>query len=143
MDFNAVATELERRAGTTGPLTSGRKIVPFDIVPDALPDAAFVVGEVDITFDKTFGRGSDEATITCRVFVARADDAYGQRALREFMAGGGVVSIKQALETKPRYVPGVFDDLQVKRARGNRLFIIGEQRYYGVEFDVYVIGDGS
>lgn len=136
MDLNAIAL------GLAANVTPVEGINALDYVPDALPEPVFMVGEIDIDFDKTFSRGSDELTITCRVLVARGDDQGGQQTLRDFMAGGGVYSVKKAIESD-RTLGGACDDLRVVRARGNRLFVVGEVRYYGVEFEVYVIGDGE
>jgi hypothetical protein len=136
MDLNKIALGL---AANVNPIP---ELNPLDFMPDAIPEPMFAVGEMDITFDRTFGRGSDEAVITCRVLVSRADDKSGQQKLRDFMAGGGVNSVKAAIESD-RTLDGACDDLHVRSARGNRLFVVGETRYYGVEFDVYVIGDGE
>lgn len=141
MDFNAIALELERRAATCR-LSNGEHLVAYDHVPDAVTSPAFMVAEMDVDYAKTF-RGMAQAMITCRVMVAREDDQYGQRRLREFMGMGGMASVRDALLLKPRYVAGVWDDLNVQRARGNRLFIYGTKRLYGVELDVFVIGSGS
>jgi len=136
VDLNAVAAGLAANVRAVPGLTA------LDHVPDSLPEPVFMVGEIDIEFDQTFGRGSDTLTITCRVMVARSDDQGGQQKLREFMAGGGVTSVKRAIEAD-RQLGGACDDLRVVRATGNRLFVVGETRYYGVEFTVMVIGDGS
>lgn len=136
MDWNQVALGLAANASAVQGLNV------LDYASDAVTDNAFQVAEIDINFDQTFGRGSDEAYITCRVFTSRADDKGGQLKLREFMAGGGVTSVKKALESD-RQLGGACDDLRVVSAKGNRLFIVGEARYYGVEFTVYVIGDGE
>lgn len=136
MDLNAVALGLAANASTVGELNA------LDYTPDSFAEPAFLVGEMDVEFDGTFSRGSDTLTVTCRVMVSRADDESGVFKLREFMAGGGVQSVKQAIESDPQ-LGGACDDLRVRRARGNRLFTVGETRYYGVEFEVFVIGDGG
>lgn len=136
MDWNEIALGLAANANAAPELNA------LDHTPDSVPEPAFMVGEVDITFDRTFGRGSDEAVITCRVMVARSEDASGQQKLRDFMAGGGVYSVKKAIESD-RQLGGACDDLHVRSAKGNRLFVVGEARYYGVEFEVYVVGDGE
>lgn len=136
MDLNAVALGLAANASTVPELNA------LDWVPDSVPDNAFLVGEMDITFDRTFGRGCDELIVTCRVLVARSDDKSGQQKLRTFMRGGGVTSVKKAIESD-KTLGGKCDSLHVRSAKGNRLFTVGEARYYGVEFEVFVIGDGS
>lgn len=140
MDFNAVAEALAEAARTTG-------LNALEYVPDSLPNEAFYVGEIDVDFDQTFRRtvdgrrtGTDQANITCRVLVARADDKHALAKLRRYMAGAGPESLKQAIEAD-RSLGGTVHSLQVKTMRGNRMFTVGEKRYYGVELDVFVIGD--
>jgi len=141
MDYNAVASKLVERAQNVSPIY-GQSLVCFDHVPDAIPDMAFIVGEMDVEYDMTFRGNHDRLLVTCRIFISRSDDQQGQRVLREFMSSGGLSSVKTALEASPRYEPGVWDDLRVQRARGNRLFVIGETRYYGVELEILVVGSG-
>jgi hypothetical protein len=136
MDWNAVALGLAANA------SAAQGLNVLDYASDAITDNAFQVAEIDIDFDATFGRGSDTANITCRVFTSRADDKAGQQKLRDFMSGGGVYSVKKAIESD-RTLGGACDDLRVVSAKGNRLFIVGDARYYGVEFTVFVIGDGE
>lgn len=144
MDWNAIALALETAAQTTG-------INALDYVPDSLPTAAFYVGEMDVEYDVAFRsrvitgpgpqrRGTDQATITCRVLVARTTDKYAVRKMRTYMSGSGPTSIIQAIANDPT-LGGTVHSSTIKRARGNRIFDVGEQRYYGVEFDVFVIGD--
>jgi hypothetical protein len=147
VDFNAVAAGLEASAKTTG-------LNAFAHVPDSLPTWAFYVGEMDIDLDVTFRRrggsstrrGTDQATITCRVLVARFDDKQALIKLREYMGGSGPKSIVQAISdnrnlASTAHPDGACHDSQVKTLRGNRMFQVGQERYYGIELDVFVIGD--
>ncbi len=147
MDFNAVAAGLEASAKTAG-------LNAFSHVPDSLPTWAFYVGEIDVDLDVTFRRrggsstrrGTDQATITCRVLVARYDDKQALIKLREYMSGSGPESLVQAIGDNrklisTKYPSGACDDSQVKTLRGNRMFQVGQERYYGVELDVFVIGE--
>lgn len=141
MDFNAISNALAEAARTTG-------LNALDYVPDSLPNEAFYVGEIDIDFDQTMRgrlvdghrRGTDQAMVTCRVLVARADDKHALRKLRDYMIGSGVRSLKEAIE-KDRTLGDLVHSLQVKTMRGNRLFNVGEKKFYGVELDVFMIGD--
>lgn len=139
MDFNAVALALETAAETTG-------INALDYVPDVLPNTAFYVGEIDIDPNKTFGsrsgtrQGTDQATITCRIMVARTTDKFAVRKSRDYMAGSGTRSIIQAIQAD-RTLSGSVHDSIVKSIRGNRMFDVGGVKFYGVEFDIFVIGD--
>lgn len=138
MDWNAVSDAIATIAKTeTG-------INALDYVPDSLPAVAMYVGEIDVELDMTFRRsgrrGTDQATITLRILVARSDDKHALRKLREYMGGSGPKSIIKALASN-RSLNGTVHDSQAKRMRGNRLFVVGEQRYYGVEIDLFVLGD--
>lgn len=143
MDWNAIALALEAAAKTTG-------INALDHVPDSLPNEAFYVGEMDIEMDVTFRRaravgethrtGTDQGTITCRVLVARSTDKYAVRKMRSYMAGSGVTSVAEAIAADPT-LSGSVHSSQVKRMRGNRLFEVASKQFYGVEIDVFVIGD--
>lgn len=139
MDYNAVATALEAKAETVG-------LNALAYVPDALPNTAFYVGEIDIEPNGTFARqsptrqGTDRATITCRVLVARSTDKSAIAKLRDYMSGSGVKSLTQAIQGDQSLNGSVHANV-VKAIRGNRLFSVGEMKYYGVEIDVFVIGD--
>lgn len=140
MDWNAISANLVECARTAG-------LNGLDFVPDALPNVpSFYVGEIDVELDMTFRRrqgstrvGTDQATITCRIMVAKADDKHALRKLRDFMSTSGTESFIQAA-ANDRTLGGTVHDSHVKKMRGNRLFVVGEKRYYGVEIDVFVIG---
>lgn len=119
----------------------------FGYVPDAVPEPCFYAGEVEVDFDRAFGRGLDEARITCRLLVSRGDDRAGQEALDRYLAGSGADSVKAAIEAA-RGAPGLpalgglADDLHVQRVQAYRLYQVGEVQYFGAELIVRVIGGG-
>lgn len=143
MDYNAIADALERSANTVDGINA------FSEVPDSLPTIGFYVGEMDIQPNITMRgkravdgprRGSDSATITCRILVARYEDKAAQRKLRDFMGGSGMYSLTDAIEQN-RDLDGSVDDSVIKSIRGNRMFDVGGTKYYGIEFDIFVVGD--
>lgn len=143
MDWNAICDALQSTAATVDGVNA------FSEVPDNLPTVGFYVGEIDITPNITMRgkrapggprRGSDQATITCRILVARYDDKEAQRKLRQFMGGSGMYSLIDAIELN-RDLDGTVDDSVVKSIRGNRMFDVGATKFYGIEFDIFVIGD--
>ncbi len=142
MDWNAVADALETAANTVPGINA------YSEVPDAMANIGFYIGEIDVEFDVTFRRapvggnrrGTDQAEITCRVLVARFDDKQAQRKLREFMSGTGPTALVQALSAD-KTLGGTVDSSQVKSMKGNRLFVVGEKKYYGVELMIFVIGE--
>ena len=143
MDWNAVCDAIETKVETVAGINA------FSEVPDSLPTIGFYVGEIDVELNITMRgrrtpsgprRGSDQANITCRILVARYDDKQALRKLRSFMAGSGAASVIDALELD-RTLGGTVDDSRCVSMRGNRLFDVGGTKYYGVEIDLFVIGD--
>jgi len=45
------------------------KLTSTGYVPDAVVAPCFFVGEVEVNYDQTMGRGTDELLITCRVLA--------------------------------------------------------------------------
>ena len=123
------------------------KLTCFGYVPDSVVTPCFFVGEVDITYDKTHGRGTDELMFTCRVLAGRADDRSAQRVLDSLLSGAGVASLKVALEAA-RGAPGELalggaaDDLHLERVQGYRWYEHQGSSFVGAELAVKVIGDG-
>ena len=119
----------------------------FGYCPDAIPEPCWYAGEVEIDFDRAFGRGMDELRITCRLLVSRADDKSGQAALDRYLAGSGPDSVKAAIEAA-RGAPGeaalggLCDDLHLMRVQGYRMYQVGEVQFYGAEMIVRIIGEG-
>lgn len=119
----------------------------FGYCPDSVPEPCFYSGEIEIDFDKAFGRGMDEMRVTCRLYVSRADDRSGQAALDRYLAGSGPDSIKAAL-VAARGAPGqaalggLCDDLHLVRVQGYRMYQVGEVQFYGAELIVRLIGGG-
>lgn len=124
------------------------KLTCTGYTPDAVTAPHFFCGEVAVTFDKTFGRGTDELEITCRVLVGTADDKSAQRTLDALISGSGPASLKAAIEAA-RGAPGVFalgglaHDLHLMRVQGYRWYEHQDQKFVGAELIIKVIGDGS
>ncbi|GGZ80261.1 hypothetical protein ACFOOM_07585 [Streptomyces echinoruber] len=116
--------------------------------PDSVTEPHFFVGEVEVTYDRTMGRGLDQLDFTCRVLVGRQDDRAGQRVLDALLSGGGPASLKAAIEAA-RGAPGqpalggLADDLHVMRVQGYRWYEHQGTTYVGAELVIKVIGSGS
>jgi hypothetical protein len=141
MDYNQVASELEAIAETCG-------INALDYVPDDLPNKAFYVGEMDIEPNQSFNKvkpdgsraGTDKAQITCRVLIARSTDKHAVKKMRTYLAGGGDASLLQALQAKSHDPEMPWTGLVVTAMRGNRMFSVGESKFYGTEIEINVVG---
>lgn len=131
MDIAAVRKAIATNAATV----VGLNVKEF--LPDSMAPPIFYAGEVDVTYDRTFGQ-YDEALVTCRVLASRADDKAGQASLDAFL-GRGVKSIKKAIESD-RTLGGAALDLHVRRVQGYRRYVVGDTDYYGAEIIVYVMG---
>lgn len=124
------------------------KLTCTGYVPDSVVTPCFFVAEVDVTYDRTMGRGMDELSFTCRVLAGRADDRSAQRILDALLSGAGEASLKQAIEAA-RGAPGesalggLADDLRLERVQGYRWYEHQGSSFVGAELAVKVIGDGS
>ncbi len=151
MDWNAAALKLEEVCQSVSWVVAGKtyKVNAIDVVPDDLPNTGLYVGEIDVTPNVAFNKtdpdgnrvGVDSANITLRFLVARSTDKYAIRKMRAFMAGSGDASLIQAIQaTNRRPTEFPWSGIKVAALRGNRLFNVGESKYYGVEIEVFVTG---
>ena len=136
MDVEQVFAGLRDSAGTI----TGLNV--FEYAPDSITPPSFFPAEVEIDWDLTFARGMDAYTVTTRLLVAKADDRAGQKTLKGYLAGSGALSLKAALQAD-RTLGGACDSLQVKSVRGYGVYEHNGQHFYGAEFSIYIIGQGS
>lgn len=148
MDINRIRQGLATAARAVGVDAQGHRLTCLPYVPDAVTVPTFYAGAVDISYDRAFGRGQDEATVHCTLLVSRASDLDGQAALDAYMAGAGSMSIKAAIEAT-RGLPGeaamggACDDLHVTGVQGHQVYTVGQTQYYGATWLVRVIGPGE
>ncbi len=140
MDIQAVRQGLADRADTI----AGLNVTAF--VPDSVTEPHFFPAEVDVDYDKTYGRGMDELLVTGRVLVGRADDAASQALLSGYLKGAGATSLKAAIEGTPgvtQTLGGACHDLRVERVQGFRFYEHNGGKYVGAEVVIRVIGEGD
>lgn len=135
MDIGLIRQGLATNAATIAGLRT------FAYMPDSIPVPVLFVADIEIEFDKAFGRGMDEITAKCRLLVSHADDRTGQAGLDAYLAGSGAKSVKVALQTA-RTLGGACDDLRVLSVRGYGLYEHNGTHYYGAEWAVQIIGGG-
>lgn len=136
MDVDAVFAGLATAAETIAELNA------FPYAPDAISPPAFFPVEVEINYDKTFVRGYDGFQVTTRLLVSHSDDRAGQKQLKDYLAGSGTKSLKQALQAD-QSLGGACDALRVQTARGYGLYEHAGKEYYGAELTIYVVGKGT
>jgi hypothetical protein len=148
MQIGPIREAIAEAASTVVMATGTPKLKCYGYVPDDVLAPCFFVGEVDITFDKTFGRGTDELLFTTRVLVSAANDRAAQKTLDRLLSGSGEGSLKQAIEVA-RGAPGelalggLADDLHIQRVQGYRWYEHAGTQYVGAELMIKVIGEGN
>lgn len=133
-DLEAIHDGLETRLATI----SGLRVCSVDRV--SVPAA--VVGEVEIDFDQSMGRGLDAMEWKIRVYASSASDRAGLTKLNSFLAGSGALSVKAAIEGD-RTLGGAAQTLRVVRVGGYGVYEVAGQQYMGAEFTVAVWASGS
>ncbi|GAA3374730.1 hypothetical protein [Streptomyces racemochromogenes] len=147
MQLGAIREALADAARTVVLPAGAGKLTCSGYIPDSIVAPHFFTGEYDLDFDKAYGRAQDEAELTCRVLVGRADDASAQRTLDALLSGSGPASLKQAIQAA-RGAPGeaalggLADDLHLKRVQGYRWYEHAGTQYVGAELIIRIFGDG-
>lgn len=137
MDVKAVAEELAGKLATI----SGLRAFGYPVAQLPFPGA--IVGLPDeITFDQTYGRGSDAMTFPVWVMVGRADERAGALELMAYLDGSGVKSVKAALDKTNTNTYTSCDDVTVTQAVPGTYTYNGVDAF-GAEFTVEVLGSGS
>lgn len=137
MDISTIRTRLADAVASVSPTLNH-----YGYVPDAVAVPAFYVSGVEIDYDLTMGRGSDELTVICVVLVSAANDQSGQAQLDAYLKGSGAGSLKAAIEADPT-LGGACFSLDVTRAQGYGFHQVGATSYLGAELVVNVVGNGA
>lgn len=114
-------------------------------VPDSIAVPCAIVDSPEThTFDTSFGRGTDEATIPVLLLVGRVSVEGAQEQLDAWASGAGEETVKAAIErdrqSEEGALGGACDDCRVTAARGYGRYTFAGNEYLGVEFLVQVVG---
>ena len=137
MDIQAIQQGL---VNALAPITGLRA---YAALPDSINPPVCAVTELDVTYNGTFAGsassyGMVETLFSLGLYVSRADDAAGRKALVGYLNPSGSQSIPAALQTD-RTLGGACRTMIVERVRGAyRLYTIGSIDYLGATFDVRV-----
>ncbi len=118
-------------------------------VPDNIDPPTLYVRPDRVRFDLTHGRGTDEIILDVVLLVSTVEDRAAQEYLDSFVDGGGLSSLKTAIEaprrtgTNGRYAGDVCDDLHVSEVEAYRWYRVGEVEYLGARWAVRCIGSGG
>lgn len=147
MDIQTVLDRLTA-AAATAVSTPAVAMTPYGWVPDSVEAPCVFPDGVQVAFDRTMGRGTDQITVRLRLLCSRTDDRAGQRMLWGYLAGSGASSVKAAIEAA-RGAPGVgalggaCDDLRVQSVGEARWIEHEGEKYVGVDFTIDIWGSGS
>lgn len=137
MDVQDVLDEIGTKVATI----SGLSVFPYTV--GKIPAPAAVVGlPDDITYDATYGRGSDTMTIPLWVMVSRANEQAGSADLAAYLAGSGTRSVKAAVDSTNTNEYTSCDEVTVVSAAPGS-FTSGGVAFLGAEFTLEIIGSGS
>lgn len=147
MQISTVRTKIAEAASAVAMPTGAKSLTCTGYVPDSVTEPHFFVGEVEVTFDKAYGRKLDVLEFTCRVLVGRADDRSSQQILDALLSGSGPASLKAAIEAArgapgEHALDGAADDLHLMRVQGYRWYEHNGTQYVGAELIIKVIGSG-
>jgi hypothetical protein len=106
--------------------------------PTIVPPAAWPAPE-SVTFDATYGRGSDEIALSVLVVVGKASERSAHDALEAYCDGTGDRSVKAVVESGTY---SAFDAVRVAGAEFDVVTIAGTD-YLAALFDIEIAGPGS
>lgn len=103
-----------------------------------VPPAAWTAPE-SITFDATYGRGSDEIALSIVVVVGKASERSAHDELAAYCDGDGASSVKAVLES------GTYDAFDLVRVVGAEFDVvtIAGVDYLAALFDLAIAGPGT
>lgn len=117
---------------------SGLRVFPY--WADRVQPPAAVVGWPDpLTYDATFGRGSDEVTLPITVLVGKVDARSARDQLAAYADGSGASSVKAVIEA---HEATSYDSARVTRAEFGVMPVAGTE-YLAATFYVDLTGTGA
>jgi len=137
MDLGDVMAEIGQKLDTI----TGLRVYPYN-ADKVNPPAAIVGLPQTITFDLTYGRGSDEMTLPVFLLVARINDRSSHAELADYLNGSGSKSVKAAVDSSGTNEYTSCDTVTVQMAEPDSYTSAGTDML-GAEFTVKITGSGS
>lgn len=116
----------------------GLRVHPFPARKITPPAAVVLLPEL-ITFDATYGRGSDTIQLDIVVFVGAASDRASRDLVAAYADGSGASSVKAALEA---HTWTSCDDVHAKSCELGAVRS-GDAEYLGAIFTLSITGQGT
>lgn len=137
MNVKDVMDELGEKLETIPQL----RVYPYTV--DKVTPPSAVIGLPDgVTFDQTYGRGSDTMSLLVYLFVGAADDQASQTQLAAYANGSGDRSVKAVLDSTDDNVYTACDEVTVKSVEFD-FYTSAGVKLLGAEFTVDIAGKGQ
>ena len=111
----------------------------FDYPVDEVRPPTAIVALPEITFDETYGRGTDRYAMPVLLVVGNAVDRAARNNLAPYVKGSGAKSVKATLEG---YTPVAFDSIRVQSASFD-VVTFGSVDYLTASFTLDILGSGA
>lgn len=137
MNVSEVRAEIGVKLG----VITGLRVFPYTV--KKVPPPGAIVGMPGvITYDQTYGRGSDRITLPLWVMVAHVDARSAEADLDAYMDGSGTRSVKAAVDSSNTNPYSSCDTVTVTTAEPD-FYTSGAVLLLGAEFTVDITGSGS
>lgn len=131
-----LADAMDELAAALAPI-EGLRVFPY--WTDRITPPAAIVGWPDpLTFDATFGRGSDKVEFPLHVAVGKFDARSSRDQMAKYADGSGEFSVKAAIES---HTPAAYDSARVTRVEFDVL-TVAEVDYLAATFYIDITGRG-
>lgn len=134
MNVDEVMTEIAARLDTI----EGLRV--HDHPVDSINPPAAIVSLPQITFDLTYGRGSDRYALPVVLAIGKVHDKASRANIAPYVAGSGDKSFKAVLEADDDYT--AFDSLRIVSVEFD-VITWGAVEYLTATFLLDITGDGA
>ena len=135
MNLDDVMAEVAARLDTITDLTV------FDHPVDTVNPPTAIVSMPEITFDQTYGRGSDRYDLPVVLAIGKVVDRASRKNVAPYVAGAGAKSFKAVLEDESTPYTS-FDSLRVQSVSFD-VIAWSAVEYLAATFLLDIIGDGG
>lgn len=135
MNIVSVMSEVAARLKLIGP-----PLRVFDHPVSSVAPPTAIVSLPEITYDRTYGRGSDAFALPVLLVIGKVVDRAARANLAPYVDGSGPSSFKERLEANDTYV--AFDTLRVESCTFD-VVEFGAIEYLAATFLLEITGSGA
>lgn len=140
--MNLAAIRSGLKTNVTAVVTDAQ-MTGYLLTPVVSPGFEVDFADPTVSFDGTFGRGTDEIDLVVRGYLSLNEVDENQKRRDNWLDGTAGESIKAAIESD-KTLGGACDDLQVIRATGRTVVPVDSNAaYLCAEWTVHIVGEPS